>query len=66
MIREGETFIYGRTKEQAQHLLAACRTLGVDPHLVRATDSGFIVPDEVSDEADRATQPRWATDEAVF
>ena len=51
MIRGGETFIWGRHQVTAIALLAAADRLGVDPILVRATDTGFIVPDEVADEA---------------
>lgn len=51
MIRPGETFVYGLDKPTAQALLAAAAKVGVDPHVVRAVDIGFIVPDEVFEAA---------------
>lgn len=65
-MREDETFVYGRTREMAQACLAACRELGMDPHLVKATDSGFIVPDDVWAEVKRTQHTEWAAEEAVF
>lgn len=46
---DGETFVWGRDKATASALLAAARSIGVDPHSVRTTRDGYIVPDAVWD-----------------
>lgn len=50
MIREGQTFVWGRTRPAAQALLAAAEQAGLDPaEAVKTTAQGFVVPDEVYD-----------------
>lgn len=66
VIREGETFVWGRTREQAQELLAACDRIGVEQYRVRATDIGFIVPDPVWDAVEEQRRPVWSDAEAVI
>lgn len=52
MIGVGETFVNGKNAETARALLSAAERVGLDPALVvRTTQSGFIVPDEVADAA---------------
>lgn len=58
-LKADETFVYGRTREQAQLLLAACDDLGVDQHAVRAVDSGFVVPDPVWARAEQRETEAW-------
>jgi len=66
-VRIGETFIHGRGREQAQAVLTAAAAVGVEPRRVRATDTGFIVPNEVADELGRTTNvPAWSGPDAVF
>jgi hypothetical protein len=48
--RPGEAFVYGINQETAQALLEAADRAGVDQHLVRVSDGGFIVPEAVADE----------------
>lgn len=50
-LRPGVTFIAGKTQENARDLLEAARDLGVDPVELRAVVNGFIVPDEVWEQA---------------
>lgn len=65
-LRIGETFIYGHSSDLARAVCAAAKEIGVDVTLIRTTDSGFIMPDEVADEFNRAQAPAWAPDTAVF
>jgi hypothetical protein len=51
MLREGEVFVYGLTKDNARALLAAADEVKADPHSVRAIDIGFICPEVVYDAA---------------
>lgn len=50
-INEGEAFVEGLTKENAQALLAAAEALDVHPYEVRTGSGGFIVPEAVADKA---------------
>lgn len=43
--------IKGRSAEKATLLLAAVEELGLDVSVVRTTSSGYIVPEDVADEA---------------
>lgn len=43
----GETFVQGKTQDNARDLLAAATDLGLSVQVVRTTNHGFIVPDEV-------------------
>lgn len=62
----GETFIYGLDQPTARLLMTACGNIGVDRQVVRTTDIGFIVPNEVADEYERMQMPEWSDKEAVF
>lgn len=66
IVNLGETYIHGLDRKTAQAIFAAVAELGADPRVVRATDSGFVVPNAVADELERMTMPRWADAEAVF
>lgn len=57
--RPGEAFVYGVNQETAQALLEAADRVGVDQHLVRVSDGGFIVPEAVADEHVAS----WTTDD---
>lgn len=54
-IEEGQGYIGGLTRENAQRALAAAEKLGLDPGVVRTTLDGFVVPVEVLDEYDKPT-----------
>lgn len=43
-LADDETFVEGRSKENAKRLLQKASELGVDPRLVRATTGGYIAP----------------------
>lgn len=62
----GQTYVHGKTPENATRLLEACDRLGVDRRVPHAVDSGFIVPDAVADEFDREDVPEWAPAGARF
>lgn len=47
----GDTFVAGKDQPTAAALLAACDELGLDQAVVRTVDGGFVVPDEVWDQA---------------
>lgn len=49
-MRLGETYVHGRDSGTARRLLAAADKVGQPPFVVRATETGFIVPDAVWDE----------------
>lgn len=49
-MRLGETYVHGRDPETARRLLAAAEAVGQPQFVVRATETGFIVPDAVWDE----------------
>jgi hypothetical protein len=49
----GETFVQGKTQETARALLDAADALGLDrAAVVRTVNKGFIVPNEVWDQAE--------------
>lgn len=48
-MRRHETYVHGRDPETARLLLAACDRLGLPQFVVRVTDTGFLVPDQVWD-----------------
>lgn len=48
----GETFVQGKTQETARSLLQAAADLGLDSGVVRTVNKGFIVPNEVWDQAE--------------
>ena len=62
----GTTYIPGHDREVGRLIFQACESLGINPRLVRTSDSGFIVPNEVADEIERLGMPEWAGSEAVF
>lgn len=64
-MRTGETYVYGHDRNTARALLIACDKAGVGRHVVRATETGFIVPDEVWDVAEQDLAPVLDA-EAVF
>lgn len=67
MIRPGETFVWGLDRRTAQVLLAAAAEVVGDEHVVRATDTGFIVPDAVWDRAEPQLADTYGVDrEATF
>jgi hypothetical protein len=66
VVRIGETFIYGRSKDRARRLLEACERVGVDRKLVRSTDDGYVVPNVVAEELEAMDVPAWSEDRAVF
>lgn len=43
-LADDETFVEGRSKENAKRLVQKASELGVDPRLVRATTGGYIAP----------------------
>lgn len=43
-LREDEAFVEGRSYEQAIEFLARAEKAGLDPHVVRTTSFGYIVP----------------------
>lgn len=51
MMQPGETFLWGRDSATARVLLAAAEEVGLDAYVVRTTDTGFIVPDAVANQA---------------
>jgi hypothetical protein len=53
-MRVGDAFVAGRSPEAARALLTAAVRLGLDPAVVRTTDGGYIVPEEVADELGNA------------
>lgn len=66
ILQLGETHVYGKTRDNAVALLDACKRLGVPREVVRATDSGFIVPNAVADEVSLAEAPGWAPEGATL
>lgn len=44
-----EVFFEGQSTESARALLAAAASLGLSPKVVRSTEDGFAVPQEVAD-----------------
>ena len=50
----GETFVWGKDKHTARALLAAARETGFDATVVRTTQDGFIVPNQVAEAAEVA------------
>lgn len=54
----GETFVPGKTPENARALLDAATELGLDPaDAVRTINGGFVVPNAVADRAIQILQP---------
>jgi hypothetical protein len=49
MIEEDFGFVYGKTTENAQKLLAAADELGLPQETIKAGDDGFYVPVSVVD-----------------
>lgn len=47
----GETFVSGKTQQTARDLLQAAADLGYEPLVVRTVRHGFIVPNEVHEQA---------------
>lgn len=47
-MREDEVFVSGRSKENAQALLAAARAVGEDPQSVRTAEGGYIVSEAIA------------------
>ncbi len=50
-LRPGETRIEGLDPVVARGLLDAATEVGMDAHVVRVTDGGFVVPTEVAEAA---------------
>lgn len=46
-----ETFVAGRSRENAILLLAATKDLGLSPQVVRTTTNGYLVPEQVAKQA---------------
>lgn len=61
---QGETYVHGRDPETARTLLVTCKRLGIPQHVVRTTETGFLVPDEVWDAAEQSLSAPEA--EAAF
>jgi hypothetical protein len=49
-IQPGEAFVAGRSRSQAQGLLALAAERGLDPTVVRATVGGYVVPEALLEE----------------
>lgn len=60
----GETYVHGRDPDTARMLLDTCTRIGVPQHVVRTTETGFLVPDEVWDAAEQSLSAPEA--EAAF
>lgn len=48
---DGHAFVAQRSRQNARVLLAAARRLGYPASVVRATDGGYVVPEQVAEEA---------------
>lgn len=47
-IRQGLVFLHGRSREAAQRAIAAARHVGQHSSVVRTTEDGYLVPEEVA------------------
>lgn len=70
-VQVGQTFVWGKHRTTARALLAAADRLGLPHEVVRTDGGGFVVPDEVADEAgddllDGTPAPPAVEPEAVF
>ncbi len=50
-LRPGETRFEGQDRATAKALLEAADEVGMDAHVVRLVDGGFVVPTEVAEAA---------------
>lgn len=57
-VKDGEVYVAGPTRRNAQLLLAAAKAQGLDPSVVRSTAGGFIVPAQLVEDHRPPKKPR--------